>query len=96
MVTLNLDPTYTFEEIIGLLIAKHRNTLSINQGNMAKKLGMSQVNLSRIEHGKINLTIKNLIKICEILDILPSEFFQEVELAERAIKWRKHNVWKSP
>jgi len=55
------------------------------QEYMASQIGIDAVNYGRIERGQAKLTVDRLIRICEILDIKPSELFMDDE--ERVIDY---------
>ncbi len=46
------------------------------QDYIAEKLGIDAVNYGRIERGQARLTLDRFLKICEILEIEPAEFFE--------------------
>lgn len=48
---------------------------NMSQCEFAKKVGLDRTYLSRVESGKQNLTIENLIKICSGLGVSLKEFF---------------------
>ena len=56
-----------------------------SQEYMASQIGIDAVNYGRIERGQAKLTVDRLIRICEILDIKPSELFMDDE--ERVIDY---------
>lgn len=47
----------------------------MNQEEFSKKIGCDKTYLSRVECGKQNITIDNLIEICFGLEITLNEFF---------------------
>lgn len=51
------------------------NSLDLSQEDFADKLGLSRAYISRVESGKQNITVENLIKICEGLNITLKDFF---------------------
>lgn len=67
-----------YEEFIkrlGLKIKYYRSLKSITQIRLAEKLGMDEYYISNIENGKVNLTMKTLYKIIDILQIDSSKLF---------------------
>ncbi len=58
-----------YNQNIALLIKKRRNELLIKQEYLAKKIGMSQCNYSKLENGCGNFNIIDLIEICKILEL---------------------------
>lgn len=63
---------------IGERIRKYRMDLNISQENFANKIGMDRTYYSSIENGKHNITILNLMKILEGLNITLEEFFKNL------------------
>lgn len=62
------------------IIGKRIKFLRINLTNMSQeefgnKLGFDRAYISRVEAGKQNLTVENLIKICEGLNVKLKDFF---------------------
>ena len=54
---------------IGLNIRKMRLEQGLNLTEFAYCCGMDKGNMYKIEYGKMNLTIKTLLKICEALKV---------------------------
>lgn len=51
------------------------NKTNYSQEDFAKFLNLDKTYICRVENGKQNLTIENLIKICEGLNVTLSDFF---------------------
>lgn len=49
---------------------------NFSQDYLASKIGISQSYYARIESGKNALTLVNLLKIAEDLEVSPKKFFQ--------------------
>jgi transcriptional regulator with XRE-family HTH domain len=60
---------------LGKNIANERMKKNMTQYRLAQKLSTDQSNMARIEGGKINCTVKTLLKISEILDCRVRDFF---------------------
>ena len=58
---------------IGMRIAKRRQELGLTQKNLGDILGITSVNVSRIERGQQNLTIRTLCRVADALDIAAEE-----------------------
>ena len=71
----------TYPAIIGSLIAQARTEAGLLQEELAKRVGVPQSTLSRIERGSAHLTVNQLRKIAPALGRQPSQI---VELAEQA------------
>ena len=54
---------------IGSCIRKKRLERKMSQRQLALKLGMIQPHISRIEEGKMNITLATLMPICKVLGI---------------------------
>ena len=53
---------------IASLVKQTRKSKGLSQGELSDKSGISQCNISKIENGKYNLTVKQLDKILSALD----------------------------
>ena len=60
---------------IGLRIVRRREELGLSQRELAEKLEIPGSNLSKIEHGERNLTIRTLCKLAAALEMTPAELF---------------------
>lgn len=60
-----LKPKY---EIIQALIAR-RNELSLSQRQLAKKVGMHQPQICRLERGDNNITVGTLFRVADVLGL---------------------------
>ena len=58
------------ERSVGQLIALERQRQGISQGDLARRLGVSQANLSRIEHGA-DLRFSTLLDVSRALGMEP-------------------------
>jgi len=57
-----------FYESVGKKIAVMRNALGLSQKGLAKKIGISQQVISRIEKGGENISLSSLARIAQALD----------------------------
>lgn len=64
----------TFDEAVGRKIKEARQELGLKQGELAKILGISHMQMSYYERGKKSLRATRFMKICEVLK-KPVEFF---------------------
>ena len=62
-------------EKIGKNIKDARKFKGLTQREIAEMLFMTQHQYSRFENGIIELNYDQILKICEILEITPNEFF---------------------
>lgn len=51
------------------------NKMNYSQEKFASVLGFDKTYICRVENGKQNLTVENLIRICEGLNVSLSDFF---------------------
>ena len=65
----------TYLKKLGEKIALIREKKKISQYKLAKEIFTDQSNLARIEDGKVNPTVKTLIKISIILKCKVKDFF---------------------
>lgn len=63
------SPPPTLEETIGLQIRWRRRQLGLNQGQLARKSGVSTSAMSKIENGRISATISSLKNVAEALGV---------------------------
>lgn len=64
---------------IGLLLQSERGHLKLSQQDIARKLGVRQELISKIEVGKRRIDINDLISYCEALDYSLTEFAWKIE-----------------
>jgi transcriptional regulator with XRE-family HTH domain len=69
---LSEDPDLLLDQI-GMRIIKRRQELGLTQKALADAIGMHAANLSHIEKGKQNVTIRTLCKMAEALDTTVGE-----------------------
>ncbi|TMQ14075.1 MAG: helix-turn-helix transcriptional regulator [Candidatus Rokuibacteriota bacterium] len=53
-----------------------RQGLGMTQREMAKRLGISQPTLARLENADLNTTLKTLAQICRALHCRPGDLFE--------------------
>ena len=69
---------------IGRKIGKLREKLGITTTQLAKRVGISQAQISRLENGKQGFRSKTLDRIAKALGVKPMYFFLEQEGSGRA------------
>ena len=60
---------------IGERIKQYRYEAGMTQEELAAALGVTQENISQIEHDKINITLVKLNELCDALGVSPKKFF---------------------
>lgn len=63
---------------IGNRIRELRNRTGLSQEKFAQKIGMDRTNFASVELGKRNISIVNIEKIANGLDVSLSEFFKDI------------------
>lgn len=53
----------------GIKIRKHRLSQTISQEQLAFESGLTREYINKIENGKVNISLKNIISISKALDI---------------------------
>src|SRR5262245_566494 len=56
-----------------------RTSAGLSQEDLAKKMGWDQTYVSKIERGVLRVDVVELIAICEVLGIDPSQFVAELQ-----------------
>ena len=65
--------------IIGNIIKALRVCYGMKQSELAKKIGMSQTNLSNVESGRTAVTVQVLLKIHDVLGCKLADFFVDID-----------------
>ena len=73
---MNADPDALLAQI-GLRIVRRRQDLGLSQKELAERLGMAAPNLSQIEYGERNLTIRTVCKLAEALEMTVAALITE-------------------
>ncbi len=60
-------------KVIGLRLKQARQHKKLTQEQLAEKLDVSIAFLSRVERGNIDVSLKRLSEICELLDVTEGE-----------------------
>lgn len=66
----------TYSAIIGNVIKQLRDAQSITQGDMAKKMDVSQAAWSKLENGKSTLSTVQLVKVADFLEVPANQIMQ--------------------
>lgn len=53
----------------------------LSQEELGVKAGFHRTFIGRVERGETNITLVNIVRICNVLDITVSEFFEDFEKA---------------
>ena len=66
------DPDVLLRKI-GSRVLRRRKALGLTQQELADRLGIAATNISSIERGEQNLTIRTLAKLADVLDVSVGE-----------------------
>lgn len=70
-------------KLIGNRIRMLRVQRCLSQMEAAKNLGISQAHLSNIESGRNNITLENLLKMHDVLQVPMADFFVDIDAQDR-------------
>lgn len=68
----------SYSAVMGAVVSSIRREKSIEQADVAARMGLSQASYSRLEGGKATYSIDQVFLVAEALRIEPSELFQRV------------------
>lgn len=69
----------TIEEKFGAVLKMIRFSKGFSQEKLAEKSNLHRTYIGSIERGERNVSLKNIIVICQALEVSPSSFFEEIE-----------------
>lgn len=79
----------TYNALVGYELEKARKSMGLDQSYIAKKTGISQPVLSRLEKGKASISVDQLFLICTALEQTPQDVlgrvFQSLNAIQREI-----------
>lgn len=65
---------------IGAAIQSRRRSAGLSQDGFADQIGMHRAYYGKVERGQKNLTIGTLLRICEGLQVKPSELLLDASI----------------
>lgn len=68
-----------FEEF-GINLAKVRIRANLSAYELSLRIGKDASYIHKVENGKINISLKTILKICEVLQIEPAELFNSMQI----------------
>lgn len=77
------------KELVGKQIKKARQSKALSQGQLAEKVGISRMMISRYEVGYSEVPIERLQKIAKILEKPVSYFFGEESVENSSKVWKE-------
>lgn len=63
----------------GNAIKKVRSQRQLSQEELAEKSGLHRTYISEVERGDRNLSLVNIVKLCDALECRPSKLFELIE-----------------
>ena len=90
-----MESETTYQAVLGRLIAQKRQEKQIDQGEMARHVGVSRSTWSRIEAGASALSMDQLTKAASKLDLPLGELMLEVDGVVRELRQKNVNVLDS-
>lgn len=69
----------TIEEKFGSILKSYRLSINLSQENLAFKTGLHRTYIGSVERGERNISLKNILVICEALETTPSMFFRDFD-----------------
>lgn len=59
----------------GIQLAKLRTNANLSAYELSLRIGKDASYIHKVESGKININLKSILKICEVLEIQPAQLF---------------------
>lgn len=77
------------QEAFGARVKELRNNLLISQAELSKKTGIERAQISKIEQGKINVTLETIDRLSKALNVPMKELLdiKEVSILRPFVKW---------
>lgn len=69
----------TINERVGFVIREYRMKKNISQEKLAKAIDVHRSYIGAIERAEKSISVRNLEKICEAMDVKLSNFFKTLE-----------------
>lgn len=79
MIRTNMREAQEVNKIIGQMIRQLRLSKKITIQELAYRCEIERSNMSRIELGRTNLTIKTLCRVCAALDVTLGDVFRDID-----------------
>jgi transcriptional regulator with XRE-family HTH domain len=74
-----MDAEQTYVTALGQAVRALRKAAGFSQESFADAVGLHRTYMGAIERGEQNLTIKNIVRVAETLDIQPSVLLEEAQ-----------------
>lgn len=69
--------------LVGNRLKLLRIQKGLGQNEVAKKMGISQAHLSNIEGGRSNITLSNLLKLHDVLEVTMADLFTDIDVENK-------------
>ena len=69
--------------MFGKILREARKSADLTQEKLAFKAGLDRTYISLMERGQRSPTLDVLLRLCEALELLPSELMKELESASK-------------
>lgn len=77
---------HDFAVELGSILRHRREMMYISQGELAEMSGFHRSYISDVERGSRNVAVRNLRRICEVLEFPLSALFKQIEISLAANK----------
>ena len=88
----NFRPATTYPAVVGYVLGWHRERADMNQGEVARRLGLSASTWSRIERGECALTMDQLAAVAPVLGVRPGQVLSDADDVARQLGRRGVHV----
>ena len=82
----------SYSAVLGVVIANNRKLQCIEQGEVAKKMGLSQSSYSRLESGKSSFSVDQMFQSVEALNLPFKDLFNQLCLTIELLRQNKITV----
>ena len=76
----------TYSAVLGLVLSNFRKAQSVEQGDMALRMGLSQASYSRLESGKATFSVDQMYQAAEALGLSVKEVIEELDRYSEHLK----------
>lgn len=67
----------------GDAVRSFRTSLGISQEELGRRAGIDRTYIGRVERGERNVSLRNIVRIADALDVMASELIAQMENARR-------------
>ncbi len=66
----------------GIKLAQERTKKNLSAYELSLRIGKDASYIHKVESGKINISLKSILKICDVLEIPPTRLFIEEKITD--------------